>query len=154
MDFLSINEPECAARFAPEKNICRYIEIRQDIQFLVDESNAELHRIGHVMDADRFSIDADFTAIRLVNATEDFHQRGLPRAVFADECQNFALGDFESHPVQCHNARESFADPAHFQQWCGVGWHEMISEKSREFLSKTHGSVEPIIFQSVYSDWQ
>jgi len=85
MDFTSVNQPQSVDRLASQKNICRHVQIIQDIQLLVDETDAEPHGVLHVTDGDGLAIQLDFTGIRLIHAAQDFHQGGFARAVLAAE---------------------------------------------------------------------
>ena len=53
------------------------------------------------------------SAVLRVNAREDLDERGLARAVVADECNDFAGEDIEIDAAQRLNRTESLIDAAH-----------------------------------------
>ena len=46
-----------------------------------------------------FAINTNVTAVFVVDATEDFHQRGFACAVFTHQSMNLAIGQFKRHIV-------------------------------------------------------
>ena len=50
-------KPERVARLAPQKNVRRHVEIVQDVEFLVDERDAEAHGVVDVLDFDRLAVN-------------------------------------------------------------------------------------------------
>src|SRR5262245_37315607 len=73
-------EESAEARLASEKNVRGDIEVRQNVQFLMNEPDAQPHRIVHRMDRDHFAVDANLARVRLMDAAEYFHQRGFTGA--------------------------------------------------------------------------
>ena len=79
------------------------------------EADAVAGRIGDAADRCRFAVDDDLARVRLMHARERLHQRGLTRAVFADERDDLARRDREVHSLQSVNPAEAFRDAAHLE---------------------------------------
>jgi len=83
VDFLPIDQTErCVQGFTTQKNIARDIEVIEHVEFLVDEGDAEPHRVRDVTDLHRSPIHLNLPGIGFVHAAENFHQRGFAGAVF------------------------------------------------------------------------
>src|SRR5205085_733818 len=61
--------------------------------------------------------------VRLVRATEDFHQRALARAVFADQRMDFTRRDLEGNAPQRTSGAEAFSDVSQPQRGGAGGGH-------------------------------
>ena len=117
MDFLPVDQAQRAlARLAAEENIRRHVEIIQDVQFLVDERDAVAHGVIDAVDFHRLAVNKDFPGVRLVDAAEDFHQRGFARAVLADQRDDLARINFEVHFAQREHAGEALGYSAQLEQ--------------------------------------
>ena len=46
-----------------------------------------------------FTIDENVAAVFVVDATEDFHQRGFARAIFTHQRMYLTIGEFKRHIV-------------------------------------------------------
>src|ERR1700747_1460130 len=53
--------------------------------------------------------------IRLINAAENFHQSRFPRAVLADQSNDFTRVDRKIDFAQCDDTRKSLGDTAQFE---------------------------------------
>src|SRR6185503_2304846 len=117
MDFPAVNQLKGAkARLASEKDIGGHVEIIEDVECLVNKGDAELHRVGHFLDLHGLAVKKDFTGTGLVDSTQNFHQRGLARAVFAAERDDLAASDLKTDVIQGDYAGKSLGNPAHFEQ--------------------------------------
>ena len=57
VDLLAVDQLERRdQRLAAEKDVGRHVEVVEDVEFLVDEGDAELHRVGDVVDLDRLAV--------------------------------------------------------------------------------------------------
>ena len=116
VDFFAVDEAGAPARFAAEEDIGGDVEIVENVELLMDEGDAEAHRIVDVLDLDGFVGKDDFSGVGLVDAAEDFHQGRLASAVFAAQADDFGLADIEIDIIERDDARESFGDSAHRQE--------------------------------------
>src|SRR5258708_11106908 len=53
--------------------------------------------------------------VRLINASENFHQSRFPRAVLADQRNDFSRVDRKIDFAQCDDTRKSLADTTEFE---------------------------------------
>ena len=60
--------------------------------------------------------DADCAGVRLVHAGEHVHQRGLARAVLAEDGVNLARPEVERDVVVGENRSEALGDAAHLDE--------------------------------------
>ena len=74
-------------------------------------------RVGDRVDDDFWPSIRSWPAVGLINAAENFHQRGFARAVFARKRDDFARIDLEVNAVERNDSGEAFADSLHFQNW-------------------------------------
>ena len=51
-----------------------------------------------------------------MNPGKDFHQCGFTRAIFTDECDDFATRDIEAHGIQRRYAWEAFRYSRHLER--------------------------------------
>jgi hypothetical protein len=117
MDFLAVDQLERRnQRLATEENIGGDVEVVEDVELLVDETNAERHRVIHVVDGDWLSIHKKLAFFGAIDAAEDFHECGLARSVLATQGENLARGDAEADLVERHHTGEALRDAAHFEK--------------------------------------
>ena len=62
------------------------------------------------------ALEPDRAGVGAVDAGDDVEQRGLARAVGADEAQDLAPLDREIDPVERGHAAEFLGEPAHFEE--------------------------------------
>ena len=94
MDFFTIDQFERRyQRLASEEDVRRDIKVFEHVELLVNEADAEIHRIVDIVNFDGLAIDKQLTFFRLIDATEDFHQRGFTSSVLAAEGEDLALAD-------------------------------------------------------------
>src|SRR5260370_42621092 len=55
--------------------------------------------------------------MRLIESSEDLHQRGLAGPVLAKQRYDLTGIDLEVNVIEGHDARESLCDPFHFENW-------------------------------------
>jgi hypothetical protein len=109
-------------RLAADKDVLHHRQIRHQVQFLIDDGNADLLGVVWVVDVQRLAAEKEFAAVHRVDAGEDLHQRRLAGAVLADQPENLAGGDMETHIFQRLHTGEGLADVFHPQQ-CAVFVH-------------------------------
>ena len=104
---------------APQKDVVGHAEVGEQIQFLVDHGNAAGRRIARGCQANGASIQFQSPGGRLLDSGQDAHQRGLARAVLADQGADLAATHGEIHAVQSRGARVLLGDGARRQDHIG-----------------------------------
>ena len=107
-----VHHPESPDGQAAEEDVFRDGQVRRLHQFLIDDrdpqpDHAERGRMG-----DRLARDADLARIRLLRARQDLDERGLSRAVLADQRVDLACPHRRNRRRPAPSRRESdFAMP-------------------------------------------
>lgn len=84
----AVVDPEiCNHAFPTDKNILRYRQVVHHIQFLMNHPDTQFQRFADIANRIGFPFERHRAAVRLMNPGQDFHQRGLSRAVLADKRQ-------------------------------------------------------------------
>ena len=65
------------------------------------------------------TVEQDLAFVRQGQAVQDVHQRGLARAIFAEQSQHFARVQLQVDVVVGDQATETLDDPARFENWRG-----------------------------------
>ena len=73
-------------RLAPEKDVLRDIEIRNDRQLLMDHGDAIAQGVPRRSEMDFLAVDEETTGVRLIHSAQDVHERRLAGAIVADDC--------------------------------------------------------------------
>ena len=89
IDGRPVDEAE-AIGLAAEKNIGADREIVGQIEFLMDQRDAELERLRNRSELHRLAVDDDFAGRGRFDAGDNPHQRAFAGAVFADDREHFA----------------------------------------------------------------
>ena len=84
-----------AARFASEEDVARYIEIIEQVEFLVHETDPETGGSDGIGDGHRIAVDPDLSRGGLEHAAQEIHQGGLSGAVFSDQADHLTGFDAE-----------------------------------------------------------
>ena len=77
---------------------------------LKNHGHAQGARLAGVVDAYGLAIDLDRSGVHLHTAVDDFHQRGLARAVLAEHRVDFSRQQRQRHAVIGHRAGIGFGD--------------------------------------------
>jgi hypothetical protein len=104
----------------------------------VNDDDAEAFAIADAAEGAILALEADCPVIGAVriDAAQHLHQRGLARAVLADDGVYLAGADADRDVVERLDARKRLGDPAHFEKrlqkltsWSVVqlGWHPVPS---------------------------
>ena len=83
-------------------------------------------------------VHQDLAFVGVIEAVEDAHQRGLARAVFAQQGVNFARGQGKIDVVVGHQGAKALGDPVHLLRRAWVSWlavYRSLSIESRFSLS-------------------
>jgi hypothetical protein len=102
-----------------EEDVLLDTEIRKETQLLMNEGDPQGERIARIGRRDVFPGELDAAAVASQDAAQDVHRRRLARAVFANEAENGALGQFESDVAQYLDSEEAFVDPADLEKQLG-----------------------------------
>ncbi len=101
-------------------------KVRREGQLLVDHGDASrlgvpgrARRVGQAVQRHRAGVGPK-------GAAEQFHERGLTRAVLADQGMHLAGCDRERDAPQRAAGTEGFGHAVHFQQWGGHGVSETM----------------------------
>ena len=94
-----------------------YREVGHEHQLLVYDADPVLLRIKRAGEALLLSGNADLTAVGLVDAAEYLDQRGLARAVFAQQGVYLACTNAEVDVVQHLVFGKALGDVLHVQKW-------------------------------------
>ncbi len=81
-----------------------------EIELLVNQHDARGFRIARAVKALRVAVDQHRALRGRLVAREDFHQRRLARAVFAEQTVDAPRREIEAHAVQHAHGAEVFAD--------------------------------------------
>ena len=99
-----------------DKNILSGRQIRIGSCMLINGSNAMLQRDERVGHDDLFTIENDFTAVRLMDTRQYFDKSRFPCTVFPYNCMDFTFFQIETDVVKCFYARKDLGDMIHFEQ--------------------------------------
>ena len=110
------DEPEAALGLAADENVLRDAQVREERGLLVDDRDSGVLALGNVAELDALARHLEVAGIGVVQAGEDFHQRGLAGAVLPDQCVDFASldvdgavgqGDHRAEGLGCVGEREN-----------------------------------------------
>ena len=133
-----------AARFAPEKDVRGDVEVVREIEFLMDQRDAQRLRGADTRDAHWLAVHENLTAIRRLHARENLHQRALAGTVLADHREHFAALEREADAAQRAHAGELLAQRPRFQErrsTLGHGRHGCLPSDSIFFFSAQNSSM-------------
>ena len=103
-------------RLPAEENIRSDVQVSREVQFLVDESDAQPFGGPHIGNADSLSFDLYLSLVRLVYPGQALHERALASAIFPHHSHHFARAKGRTHLLECAYAAEALADRASFKQ--------------------------------------
>lgn len=93
------------------KDVLRHRQVFHQVQFLVDDGNAQRLRVARVVDLYGFAVEKDLARVHLVDAGEHLHHRRFSRAVLADQRVHLAALELKVAVVQRVNARKVLLYP-------------------------------------------
>ena len=109
-------DERAALKLVADEYILRHGQIRIGSRVLVDGGDAILLGDDGVAHDHLLALENDLAAVRLMHAGQRLDERGLARAVLADEGVYLSGAQVELHAVQSLDAREYLGDILHFQQ--------------------------------------
>ena len=116
-DFLEADEElgTFPVQLTADINILVDLHIEDRVQFLMDHGNAALHRFARAARRKLFPLDQYLAGVGIVDAHQDFHQRGLARAVLPHKCMHRAAANLQGYVIEYFDAGKGFCDVVHFQ---------------------------------------
>ena len=112
-----VGEPaEAAARLAADEDVLRRREVAHQVQFLMDDADAEVLRGARAGQRHWLAVDEDLAGIRLVDPRQHLHQGRLAGAVFAHQRMDLAGAQVETRAAQRMDARKVLFDAAHLDE--------------------------------------
>ena len=103
-------DPAQPAGLGAQQDVFLRGEMEREIQLLIDHRHALQARVVRILRHVGLAAELHRAGIGRVRAAEDFHQRALARAVFADERVHLAGRDLERHAAQSARGAEAFLD--------------------------------------------
>ena len=107
-----IDHPK-AARLAAEKHVLHHRQLRNQVQFLMDDGDAGALGFDGVADLHGLAVDQDLARIGLVDAAQNLHERRFARAVFTHQRMNFTGADLEFDTLEHAHRTKRLADAPH-----------------------------------------
>ena len=108
---------------APEKNIFAGRKARHEVEFLVNDGDAQPPRVLGRGDVNRTAVNPDCAGVGPQGAAKHLDERALARAVFPEQREHFAREEIEPPVLDRTHAGKRFLDPDHFQQRCAGRRH-------------------------------
>ncbi len=108
-----VQHAEALARLAADEDVLRRRQVRHQVQFLVDDADAQFLRPPRRGNLGRPAVEQDLALVARVDAGEYLHQRGFAGAVLAHQRMHLAGLQLEAGVVQRPHAGERLADAAH-----------------------------------------
>jgi hypothetical protein len=102
-------EPPAAPRLAADEDVLRRGQVVHQVEFLMDDADAQLLGGARARDVDGLAIEAHLAAVFRVDAGEDLHQRGLAGAVLAHQRVHLVGQQLEVHLVEHTHGLEGLA---------------------------------------------
>ena len=112
---LCLIEENAPGRLAPDVDVFRHRKVLHQVQLLVHDAHALCLRVARGVDLHRLAEKFDLARVFGVHARENFHERGLACAVFADQRHDLTGADLQLRVVQRVHAGEVFLDAVHPQ---------------------------------------
>ena len=116
-----VEPPAAPERAQPECDVLGHGHARHQHEVLVDHADAPGARLGRGAEADRRAVHQDAPLVRLVQAGQDVHERGLARTVLADQRVDLAAPHRQRDPVAGQHAREALGDALQRELVDGLG---------------------------------
>ena len=111
-----VEEDRVGHRLVAQQDVLGDGEDRHEHEVLVDHADAAGDGVGRAGDLDRLAVEQDLALVRRGEAVEDVHQRGLARAVLAEQRVDLARADGQVDVVVGQDARVALGDAAHLER--------------------------------------
>ena len=86
---LLLVQDSAARRFTTEKNVMGNVEVRAEVELLVDKRDSSVAGLPGAGEAHGSALEGDCALIRRNDASEDLHQRAFARSVFTHQNVDF-----------------------------------------------------------------
>ena len=106
-------------RLHAEDDVVEHREALDQLEVLVHHADAEVVCVVRVLDRDDLAVFFNDALLRLIQTEQDAHQRGLARAVLAEQRVDLALFQLQGDVVVRDDAGEPLGDVQHLNRvWC------------------------------------
>ena len=116
-----VEHDTCSRRLLREHDVLGDRHHGDEHEVLVHHADAAVDRLPRRTHLRGLPVDEDLAFVRVVQPVEDAHQRGLPRAVLAEQRMHLSAPELEVDVVVREHSRELLRDSAQFQNEVGVG---------------------------------
>ena len=114
--FAVIDHAQAVELFATHPDVLGDAHVRHQVEFLMNHRDPGLQGRQRPIKGDGLATQPQLPRVGLVDTGDDFHQRGLARAVLPHQRQHGARSHAQLHVIQGNHTREALADIHHFQQ--------------------------------------
>src|SRR6185436_12703457 len=118
------HEPRPPPWLAPEEDVLGHGQVRHQVELLVDDADPESQRGARARDHDRRATEPDRARVAAIYTREHLHERGLARAVLADQRMDLAGAELEPGLIERTHAGEGLVNALHRDQWLAHGRYE------------------------------
>ena len=105
-----VHDIDAAQRLLAQEDVVGHAQAGHDVRLLVDGADSELQGRARSQLAVRLAVQDDGALVRLHDAGQDLHERGLARPVLADEAVDLARSQVEADVHQGARARIRLED--------------------------------------------
>ena len=99
--------------FPADEHVLRHRQVIDQVQFLVDECNACIQRLGGRMEGNGLPVQLNLPFIRLQHTAQDIHQGGFPGTVFSQQRTDLPACHGKIHLPEHVVGTEGFHNPFH-----------------------------------------
>ena len=114
-----VEEDAGAALLAPDEDVLRDREVGHEVEFLVDDRDAELLRVTRALDRELLAVQPERAGVGRVDARQQLHEGRLAGAVLADEREHLAVAQVEPHVIERLHSGEALAHSFDVEQGGG-----------------------------------
>ncbi len=107
------------ARLAPDEDVGGDVQIVEQVEFLMDEGDAGLGRVGDGHRGALRAVDPDGALARRDHAAQDLHQGGFAGPVLAHQADDLARRHRQVDARQGHDPRIGLADVDQVEKQAG-----------------------------------
>ena len=119
LDLLAASSPvdkQALGMLVAQNDVVKHRHGLHQHEVLVHHADAQLHRLTGRLDTNLLALQKDLTLGGLIQADQNIHQRGLTRAVFAQQRQHLAPVHGQADILVGIEAAKPLADMFHSQQ--------------------------------------
>ena len=116
-----VDHAKAIARLVAEKDILRHTHQRQQVEFLIDNANAQIERLARGEMGIALPLEDNLPTVGLIGPGENLHQRRFTRPIFAQQRMDRTRFTGKRNIRQRPYAGECFRNMVHGQQWLRHG---------------------------------